>query len=46
MVNLGLLGAGLVMGLAALGPSLGIGYAGQATIGAWKKCYIANKTAP
>jgi V/A-type H+-transporting ATPase subunit K len=46
MVNLRLLGAGLVMGLAALGSSLGIGYAGQATIGAWKKCYIANKTAP
>jgi len=45
-MNLGLLGAGLVMGIAALGSSLGIGYAGQATIGAWKKCYIANKGAP
>lgn len=44
--NLGLLGAGLVMGIAALGSGLGIGFAGQATIGAWKKCYIANKPAP
>lgn len=46
MLNLGLLGAGLVMGLSALGSGLGIGYAGMATIGAWKKCYIANKSAP
>ena len=45
-MNLGLLGAGLVMGIAAIGSGLGIGYAGQATIGAWKKCYIANKPAP
>ncbi|GHV68439.1 ATP synthase subunit K [Spirochaetia bacterium] len=45
MLNLGLLGAGLVMGIAALGSGLGIGYAGQATIGAWKKCYVANKPA-
>ena len=45
-MNLGLLGAGLVMGIAAVGSALGIGYAGQATIGAWKKCYVANKAAP
>jgi len=45
-MNFGLLGAGLVMGIAAIGSGLGIGYAGQATIGAWKKCYIANKPAP
>ena len=45
-MNLGLLGAGLVMGIAAIGSGLGIGFAGQATIGAWKKCYIANKPAP
>jgi V/A-type H+-transporting ATPase subunit K len=43
---LGLLGAGLVMGLSAVGSAIGIGIAGQATIGAWKKCYIANKPAP
>ena len=46
MLNLGLLGAGLAMGIAALGSGIGIGIAGQATIGAWKKCYVANKPAP
>jgi len=45
-LNLGLLGAGLVMGISAVGSGLGIGFAGQATIGAWKKCYVANKAAP
>ena len=45
-MNVGLVGAGLVMGIAALGSALGIGFAGQSTIGAWKKCYIANKPAP
>ena len=43
---LGLLGAGLVMGIAALGSAIGIGIAGSATIGAWKRCYKANKPAP
>ena len=46
MLNLGLLGAGLCMGIAALGSGIGIGIAGQATIGAWKKSYMANKPAP
>jgi len=46
MYNFGLLGAGLVMGIATVGSGLGIGFAGQATIGAWKKCYVANKAAP
>jgi V/A-type H+-transporting ATPase subunit K len=45
-MNLGLLGAGLVMGISAVGSGIGIGYAGQSTIGAWKKCYVANKAAP
>ncbi|MCL1814036.1 MAG: V-type ATP synthase subunit K [Treponema sp.] len=43
---LGLIGAGLVMGIAALGSAIGIGIAGSATIGAWKRCYKANKPAP
>jgi V/A-type H+-transporting ATPase subunit K len=34
------------MGIAAVGSAIGIGIAGQAAIGAWKKCYIANKPAP
>ncbi|MDR1787995.1 MAG: V-type ATP synthase subunit K [Treponema sp.] len=45
-MNLGLIGAGIVMGLSAVGSAIGIGIAGQAVIGAWKKCYIANKPAP
>ena len=34
------------MGISAVGSAVGIGIAGQAVIGAWKKCYIANKPAP
>ena len=45
-MELGLLGAGLVFGLAAIGSGLGIGVAGMATVGAWKKCFMANKAAP
>ena len=45
-MNLGLLGAGLVMGFSAVGSGIGIAIAGQAVIGAWKKCYIANRPAP
>jgi len=43
---LGVIGAGLVMGISALGSGIGIGIAGSATIGAWKRCYKANKPAP
>ena len=45
-MNLGMLGAGVVMGLAAIGSAFGIGIAGQGTIGAWKRCYVNNKPAP
>jgi V/A-type H+-transporting ATPase subunit K len=45
-MNLGLIGSGLVMGFAAVGSAIGISIAGQAVIGSWKKCYIANKPAP
>jgi V/A-type H+/Na+-transporting ATPase subunit K len=44
--NFGLIGAGLVMGLAAIGSSIGLGIAGQGAIGAWKRCYVNNKPAP
>ncbi|MDO8580135.1 MAG: V-type ATP synthase subunit K [Candidatus Omnitrophota bacterium] len=40
------LGAAAALGLSALGSSLGIGAAGMAAIGAWKKCYAQKKTAP
>ena len=46
MMEFGLLGAGVVFGLAAIGSGLGIGIAGQATVGAWKRCFMANKSAP
>jgi V/A-type H+-transporting ATPase subunit K len=45
-MSLGLLGAGLVLGIAAVGSAIGIGTASQAAVGAWKKCYITNKPAP
>ena len=44
-MNVGLLGAGLVMGISALGSGLGIGIAGSSTIGVWKKSYMRNKPA-
>ena len=45
-MNLGLLATALVMGIAAIGSAIGIGIAGQASIGSWKKCYMNNKSAP
>ena len=45
-MDFGLLGTALVMGIAATGSAIGIGFAGQAAIGAWKKCYMVNKVAP
>jgi V/A-type H+-transporting ATPase subunit K len=42
----GKLGAAAVLGIAALGSAIGIGIAGQAAIGAWKRCYLNNKPAP
>ncbi len=45
-MNFGLIGAALTMGIAAIGSAIGIGIAGQAAIGAWKKCYMGNKAAP
>ena len=41
------LGAGYTaVALAAVGSSIGTGYAGAAAIGAWKKCYQQGKPAP
>lgn len=45
-MNFAMLATALSMGIAALGSLLGIGIAGQAAIGAWKKCYLNNKAAP
>ncbi|MFA6936657.1 MAG: V-type ATP synthase subunit K [Treponema sp.] len=45
-MNWGMIGAGLVMGISAMGSAIGIGIAGQGAIGAWKRCYLNNKPAP
>ncbi len=45
-MNIGLMGFAAALGLAAFGSAFGIGVAGQAAIGAWKKCFASNKPAP
>ncbi len=45
-MDLGNLGFAAAIGLAAIGSALGAGIAGQAAIGAWKKCFANNKPAP
>ncbi|HQO57733.1 MAG TPA: V-type ATP synthase subunit K [Candidatus Omnitrophota bacterium] len=37
------LALGAVLGLSATGSAVGIGYSGQAAVGAWKKGYLRNK---
>jgi V/A-type H+-transporting ATPase subunit K len=44
--TIGFLGAGCVLGLAAIGSAIGIVIAGQGAVGAWKRCYLNNKPAP
>lgn len=46
MENFGNIGIAAVLAIAAMGSALGVGAAGQAAIGAWKKCYLQNKNAP
>jgi len=43
---IGLIGAGLVMGISSLGAAIAMGVTGSATVGAWKRCFKANKPAP
>jgi V/A-type H+-transporting ATPase subunit K len=40
------LGLSLVLALAACGSGIGAGIAGMSAIGAWKRNYVQNKTAP
>ena len=40
------LGMAAALGLSAVGSALGVGAAGPAAIGAWKKCFAQNKPAP
>ena len=45
-MNIGSIGPAAALGLAAIGSALGTGAAGQASMGAWKKCFAANRPAP
>jgi V/A-type H+-transporting ATPase subunit K len=45
-MNLAFIGMAAALGLSALGSAFGAGFAGMASIGAWKKCYAAGKPAP
>ena len=45
-MDIGMIGFAAALGLAGFGSAFGAGFAGQAAIGAWKKCFAANKPAP
>lgn len=45
-MDIGLLGFSAAIAFAAMGSAIGVGTAGMAAVGAWKKCYMQNKTAP
>ena len=45
-MDLGMIGTGLCMSIAAIGSCVGVVIAGTTCIGAWKKCYMSNKAAP
>jgi V/A-type H+/Na+-transporting ATPase subunit K len=42
----GKIGGAMALAIAALGSCMGISAAGQAAVGAWKRCYMQNKPAP
>ena len=46
MELLGQMGFAAALSLSAVGSALGTGAAGMAAVGAWKKCFAQNKTAP
>lgn len=45
-MDFGYFGAAAALGISAVGSAIGLSIAGQATIGAWKRCYLNNKPAP
>ena len=42
-MNLAFVGMAAALGLSASGSAFGAGFAGQAAVGAWKKCYASGK---
>jgi len=45
-LSFGWFGAACALGISAIGSAIGLAVAGQATVGAWKRCYMSNKPAP
>ena len=45
-MNLAFVGMAAALGLSASGSAFGAGFAGMASVGAWKKCYASGKQAP
>jgi V/A-type H+-transporting ATPase subunit K len=43
---LGIAAASAALAISAVGSALGTGYAGMSAVGAWKKCFSLEKTAP
>lgn len=46
MIGWGKFGAASALAFGAIGSAIGIGAAGAAAVGAWKKCFLQNKAAP
>lgn len=46
IMNLAFVGMAAALGLSASGSAFGAGFAGMASVGAWKKCYASGKPAP
>ena len=44
--SVGYVGGVMALALSAMGSGIGIGIAGMAAVGAWKKCFAHNKPAP
>ena len=45
-MNIEFIGMACALGLSAMGSAFGAGFAAQASVGAWKKCYANGKPAP
>ena len=45
-MSLSFVGMAAALGLSASGSAFGAGFAGMASVGAWKKCYASGKPAP
>ena len=45
-MSIAFIGMACALGLSAMGSAFGSGFAAQASVGAWKKCYANGKPAP